>query len=192
MKQSKHIVNSSKLHFGWDNSLTPALYTKPGEIVEFDTVDAGGGQLNKSSVLEDVTNFDFSRVNPAFGPIFIDGAEPGDAIEVTIMNLETAGWGWTANIPGFGLLADRFTEPALHIWEFDPVALDPAKFKPGGKVPLRPFPGIMGNALPEKGNHSVVNRHVVVPTFHMKFSFYESTTILCRIDRYPENRGVMR
>jgi len=157
MTHNKHIVESSQLHFGWDNSLEPLFTIKPGEVVEFDTIDAGGGQLTKNSSLEDVSAFDFSKVNPAFGPVNIDGAEPGDAIEVTIVDLKTAGWGWTANIPGFGLLADRFTEPALHIWEFDPVSLDPAEFKPGGRVPLRPFPGIMGNALPAPGNHSVVN-----------------------------------
>jgi acetamidase/formamidase len=157
MRHNKHIVESSQLHFGWDNSLEPVLSIEPGEIVEFDTIDAGGGQLTRDSGLEDVSAFDFSRVNPAFGPVKIDGAEPGDAVEVTILNLETASWGWTANIPGFGLLADRFTEPALHIWEFDPVSLEPAQFTPGGRVPLRPFPGIMGVALPEAGNHSVVN-----------------------------------
>lgn len=153
----KHIVQSASQHFGWDNSLEPVLTIKPGETVEFDTVDAGGGQLDRHSTVDDVLKFDFSKVNPTFGPVFIEGAKPGDALEVTVVNLETANWGWTANIPGFGLLADRFKEPALHIWEFDPVKLEPAAFKSGAKVPLRPFPGIMGNALPENGLHSVVN-----------------------------------
>ena len=150
-------VDSSKVHFGWDNSIEPVLRIAPGDIVEFDTVDAGGGQLNKNSTVDDVARFDFSRVNPTFGPVFIDGAEPGDALLVTILSLQTEGWGWTANIPGFGLLADRFTEPALHIWEFDSDRMEPAVFKPGGMVPLQPFPGILGNGLPQSGVHSVVN-----------------------------------
>ena len=53
------------------------------------------------------------------GPVFIDGAEPGDALKVTIEKFKPSGFGWTANIPGFGLLADQFPDPALHIWTYD-------------------------------------------------------------------------
>lgn len=157
MKMQKHIVGNTSKHFGWDNSIEPVLKIAPGDTVEFDTVDAGGGQLDIHSTVEDVARFDFSKVNPAFGPVYIDGAEPGDALEVTIVHLETDGWGWTANIPGFGLLADRFKEPALHIWKFDRQRPVSAEFMPGGVVPLRPFPGILGNALPKAGCHSVVH-----------------------------------
>lgn len=153
----KHIIDDKERHFGWDNSIEPALKIEPGEIVEFRTLDAGGGQLDPHSTVEDVAGFDFSKVNPAFGPIYIDGGEPGDALEVTVVNLETEGWGWTANIPGFGLLADRFQEPALNIWRFDARHPASSEFSAGGVVPLRPFPGILGNALPDPGCHSVVN-----------------------------------
>lgn len=152
-----HFVSSANFHFGWDNSLAPVARIAPGDCVEFTTIDAGGGQISPQSTVADVTSFDFSKVNPAFGPIYVDGAEPGDTLEVRVLHLETAGWGWTANIPGFGLLADRFIEPSLHLWEFDPRRLTPAVFQPGGRVPLRPFPGILGNALPAPGQHSVVN-----------------------------------
>ncbi len=154
---NKHHIGSDRLHYGWDRSIAPVLTAAPGDTVVFDAVDAGGGQIKRDSTVEDVTAFDFSKVNPAFGPIFIDGAEPGDALKITVVDLETEGWGWTANIPGFGLLADRFPEPALHIWEFDKTTTAPAPFGPGGKVPLKPFPGIMGAAPPEEGLHSVVN-----------------------------------
>lgn len=153
----KYIVDHTRQHFGWDNTIAPVLIATPGETVEFETIDAGGGQIDRQSTVEDIARFDFSKINPAFGPVYIDGAEPGDALEVTIIQLETQGWGWTANIPGFGLLADRFTEAALHIWEFDEQHPCTASFKPGGEVPLKPFPGILGNALPDPGCHSVVN-----------------------------------
>lgn len=150
-------IAKQQLHFGWDNTNAPALTVAPGSVVEFDTLDAGGGQLDRNSTVEDVSKFDFDKVNPTFGPVYVEGAEPGDALKVTVLDLKLDGWGWTANIPGFGLLADRFDEPALHIWEFDPKCDKPAEFKNGIKVPLKPFPGIMGNALPETGCHSVVN-----------------------------------
>ena len=67
-----------------------------------------------------------------------------------------AGWGWTANIPGFGLLADQFLEPALQLWKFDPASLAPAAYGPGGRVPLKPFCGTIGVAPAETGPHSIV------------------------------------
>ena len=90
------------------------------------------------------------------GPVFIDGAAPGDALKVTIEEFKPSGFGWTANIPGFGLLADQFPDPALHIWSYDKVAMSPAAFSPKGKVPLKPFAGTIGVALAEPGLHSVV------------------------------------
>lgn len=153
---SNHRLTRDHHHFGWDNALTPALSIKPGDTVTFETIDASGGQLGRDSTAADVAKLDFAKVNPVTGPVFVDGAMPGDALEVTILEFAPSGWGWTANIPGFGLLADRFTEPHLHIWEYDPATLAPAAFKPGGRVPLRPFPGVIGVALAEPGLHSVV------------------------------------
>ena len=154
---SNHRIDIETFHFGWDNAIEPVLTIEPGEVVEFDAMDAGGGQITPDSVLEDVSKIDFGKVNPAFGPVRIDGARPGDAVKITVLSLETEGWGWTASIPGFGLLADRFKDPALHIWKFDPACVEPAVYGPGGRVPLKPFPGIMGLAPAEAGNLSVVN-----------------------------------
>jgi len=105
--------------------------------------------------VKDIPGLDFSRVNPTLGPIAIDGAEPGDAIKVTLVDFKPCGWGWTANIPGFGLLADQFKEPALNIWKYDANTLAPAMFGPA-KVPLKPFAGTIGLAPAEPGHHSVV------------------------------------
>ena len=76
------------------------------------------------STVADVPTLDFAKVNPVTGPIYVDGAEPGDALKVTIETFKPSGFGWTANIPGFGLLADQFTEPALHIWNYDAASHD--------------------------------------------------------------------
>jgi acetamidase/formamidase len=145
------------VHVGWDNSLAPALKVTPGQIVELEAADASGGQLNAFSTLEAVSTLDFDKVNPVTGPLFVDGAQPGDALKITILSFTPSGWGWTAIIPGFGLLADRFDSPALHIWEFDTSPGAIAEFKPGGRVPTQPFPGTIGNAPADKGVQSVVN-----------------------------------
>ncbi len=134
----------------------PTLKIAPGESIEFHTVDSSGGQLTAKSKLADLNTLDFGKVNPVCGPVFIDGAEPGDAIKVTLLEFGPSGWGWTANIPGFGLLADQFKDPALHIWKYDVKTMAPAMYGPGGKVPLKPFCGTIGLAPAESGQHSVV------------------------------------
>ena len=151
-----HTIHSRDSHIGWNNANAPKLTVAPGETVEFETIDSSGAQLSAKSTLADLAKLDFGKVNPVTGPVHVDGAEPGDAIKVTILGLTPSGWGWTANIPGFGLLADQFKEPALHIWKYDPQSLAPALYGAGGKVPLKPFCGTIGLAPAEPGQHSVV------------------------------------
>ncbi len=150
----RHTIHTQ--HFGWDNSLAPAARIAPGESLEFEVQDASGGQFSQSSVAADVGRLDFSRVNPVAGPVHIEGAEPGDILKVTVLSFGPSGWGWTANIPGFGLLADDFKEPALRLWRYDARELTPCAFGPWARVPLRPFAGTMGLAPAEPGCHSVV------------------------------------
>jgi acetamidase/formamidase len=151
---NRHTIH--QFHHGWDNSLAPVVRIAPGESLEFQVTDASGDQLGASSTLDDVRRLDFAKVNPVTGPVFIDGAEPGDVLKVTLLSFAPSGWGWTANIPGFGLLADEFKEPALHLWQYDAQTLAPALFGRWGKVPLKPFAGTIGVAPAEMGMHSVV------------------------------------
>ena len=151
-----HTIHAHRHHFGWDNANKPTLTVAPGDEVEFETVDASGAQLSPKSTVADVGALDFGKVNPVTGPVFVDGAEPGDALKVTILSFAPSGWGWTANIPGFGLLADDFTEPALHLWTYDAASTTPAAYGPGGRVPLKPFAGTIGVAPAEPGLHSIV------------------------------------
>ncbi|MDU8944189.1 acetamidase/formamidase family protein [Ovoidimarina sediminis] len=151
-----HTIHKHDHHLGWDNTFEPVLSVKPGDTLAVETIDASGGQLSPESGLEDLEALDFGQVNPVTGPIFVEGAEPGDAVAVTFRKFHPSGWGWTANIPGFGLLADEFPDPALHIWSYDTGATTPAAYGPGGRVPLKPFVGTIGLALAEAGHHSVV------------------------------------
>jgi acetamidase/formamidase len=151
-----HTVHGTHHHFGWDRAIPPVLTIAPGATVEFECLDASGGQLSAKSTVADVGALDFGKVNPVTGPVFIDGAKPGDALRITIQEFKPSGFGWTANIPGFGLLANQFPEPALHIWKYDKATLAPAAYSPMGRVPLKPFNGVIGVAPAETGNHSVV------------------------------------
>jgi acetamidase/formamidase len=151
-----HTIHDHTCHYGWNNANTPAVKIAPGETVAFNPPDSSGGQITATSTLGDLGRLDFNKVNPVAGPIYIDGAEPGDAIKVTLLEFGPSGWGWTANIPGFGLLADQFKDPALHIWKYDSASLAPALYGPGGRVPLKPFCGTIGLAPAEPGLHSIV------------------------------------
>ncbi len=160
-KACDYTIHGAQSHFGWDNSLPPAERVAPGSTILFQCHDSSAGQLGPASTLPDVAALDFGKINPVSGPIFVEGAEPGDALKVTIEGFAPQaqngrGWGWTANIPGFGLLADQFTDPALIVWDYDPGTMEPALWGTQGRVPLKPFAGTIGVAPAEPGHHSIV------------------------------------
>ena len=115
----KYTIHDDHHHLKWDNSRAPAITIAPGDTVEFRDIDSTSGQLTAKSTVEDIRNLDFARVNPIAGPVYVDGAMPGDALKVTLLGFESSGWAWTAIVPGFGLLADAFREAALHVWSYD-------------------------------------------------------------------------
>ena len=142
-------------HTVWDHSITPIHEVDPGATVELEVTDASGGQLDKDSSVDAVAALDFSNVNPVTGPVFVKGAVPGDVLEVEILVLQPRDWGWTAIIPGFGLLADEFPDPWLRISAVDGGARR-VRFADGVTLPFEPFPGTIGVAMPEPGQHSIV------------------------------------
>jgi len=86
--------------------------------------------------------------------VAIEGAQPGDVLQVDLHEMDHDGWGWTAfgfDADSFGLLGEEFDEPALHIWELDDTH---ASFVDGIQVPIDPFPGNLGVAPAADGAHS--------------------------------------
>ncbi|MEP6469439.1 MAG: acetamidase/formamidase family protein [Chloroflexota bacterium] len=146
-------VRREQFHLAWDRSIEPIATVGSGDVVEFDALDASCGQLTQSSTLDDLRALDFSRVDQVNGPIAIDGAEPGDTLEIELLDFQPADWGWTASIPGFGLLADDFPDPALRITRLGGGS---AEFLPGVRIPLAPFCGELGVAPPAEGAHSTI------------------------------------
>ena len=149
-------IHELQHHHGWNNAFAPVLRAASGERIEFDCRDSGNGHFTPDSVSSDVITMPFDKINPVSGPVYVEGAQPGDVLEVKIESFEPSGFGWTANIPGFGLLADQFTEPALALWHYDRQHMSPAAFGQYAKVPLKPFAGTIGVAPAEPGQHSVV------------------------------------
>jgi acetamidase/formamidase len=146
-------VARDQFHLAWDRSIEPIASVASGAVVEFDALDASCGQITASSTIQDLANLDFSRVDQVNGPIGVEGAEPGDSLEIELLDFTPADWGWTASIPGFGLLADDFPDPALRITH---LADGQAEFLPGMSIPLAPFCGELGVAPHEEGAFSTI------------------------------------
>src|SRR5258708_31135432 len=106
MIRTSHRHTIHHRHHGWDRSFTAVTRIAPGESLEFDLADASGGQLVETSTVADVGRLDFGKINPATGPVYIDGAEPGDILKLTLLSFAPSGRAGAAHLPGFGLLAD--------------------------------------------------------------------------------------
>lgn len=146
---SKYRLIAERTHCRWDNSIAPLVTVEPGDVVELETKEASDKQIFPGCSIDILNSLDFSVIHPLTGPVAIVGAQPGDMLEVEVLDVRPRDWGWTAIIPGFGLLADEFPEPYLKVWKLQS---DHTYFKPGIRIPLEPFCGVMGVAPAEPGS----------------------------------------
>jgi acetamidase/formamidase len=143
-----HPLTADPTHSLWSLDLAPRLTIDPGDTVHFACHDASGAQVTPASAVEDFLAIDRDRIHALTGPVFITGAEPGDVLEVEILEVAHKGWGWTSTISGLGFLDERFTEPSLFHWTLEG---DISKSLAPAILPLRPFCGVMGVAPAEPG-----------------------------------------
>ncbi len=109
-----------KGHNRWHPDIPPALEVNPGEEVALQTRDALDGQCKPDSIAEVmVESLDRNLVHPLTGPVFVKGAQPGDLLEIQIRDIVPGAFGFTTILPGFGFLADLYTEPFLVKWRMD-------------------------------------------------------------------------
>jgi acetamidase/formamidase len=167
---SEHHLDAGAVHHDWDSGREPALAIASGDVVHLDLAMTGEGQVAEDSTAATVV-WDFETIYNLGGPIHVGGARPGSTLEVEVLALAPGPWGWTAFIPGAGLLADDFPEPYLKI--FDLRDRTTARVADGVEVPLEPFLGTMGVAPderpgpvdvfpPHRGGGNVDTRHLVV------------------------------
>lgn len=151
-------LGTDTVHYAWDRDLAPALELDGAGTVELDLLDSGSGQFDASSTHASLAALDLGRVNPVTGPILVRGAEPGDALLVRVRELAAASWGWSANIPGFGLLAEDFPDPVL---VHSRIGDKEVELDFGPVLPALPMIGTLGLALPEPGPHPLLppSRH---------------------------------
>lgn len=136
-------------HNRWHESVEPVAEVEPGDLVVFETRDAFDGQLGPSSTDADVGNLDLGPVHPLTGPVFVNGAEAGDLIEVELVDIEAdpwGAWGYTAEVPGFGFLRDEFPDPYIVHWRLHDNEYAESDQIPGVRIRCNPHPGTLGVA----------------------------------------------
>lgn len=153
-----HKLDDSLLHYAWDRSVKPRLTIDPGDTVIFDTWDAGNRYYTKDSTHDDVAKKGPLTGHPLTGPVYIRDAQPGDTLVVDVIEVTPSlGFGWTAIRPGKGLLPQKeFPNCFLQIWDLSDDRVARMKQRDDIAVPIAPFPGIMGVALAEAGEHSTI------------------------------------
>ena len=132
----------------WDNSVRPRLTIDPGDTVMIDCAEPIG-QVTPTWTNDDFANADPSLAHALTGSIAVRGAEPGDVLQVEILEIQHKGWGWSGHIPHFGLLADEFETAFIRHWELDG---SECRYPVGDiSIPAAPFPGVIGVAPAEVG-----------------------------------------
>jgi acetamidase/formamidase len=149
-----NVIKKNTFHYKWSKSHEPVLNVKPGDRVHFEVNEVSSWQVTEKSKVDDLVKMDESKLYPLAGPVYIEGAEPGDALVVNVESVKPADWGWTAIMPGLGLL-EEFVTPELFIWNLR----GPRKYASFVKrlqIPLNPFCGVLGVAPPEEGYFDVM------------------------------------
>jgi len=136
-----HRVGSDTVVYKMDRASKPALRVKSGDIVVAECIDGYGGVIK--SERDNARNLDFDVINPATGPIYVEGAKPGDVLAARILSIETASHGAALVIPGYGLLKDEITSLFTKVARIESGKI---LFRDDIQLPLRPMIGTFGVA----------------------------------------------
>lgn len=152
-----HLAGSdANVHHVWDNDLDPVVHVESGDVVRFDCPVGFDHHVDIEST-RDQFHADWDPIgHNLVGPVLVDGTEPGDVLDVDVLEVQHGGWGHTFFRPGRegrGLLAEEFDEPGFFLWD---LAESVGRFVDGIEVPLDPFPGNLGVAPASPGEHSSV------------------------------------
>ena len=132
----------SKFDYTFKTHGEPAAYADPGETLKFLLRDCNDGQIQREDQLSEV---DWEKTNPATGPVYINGAEPGDVIAVDILDISVDDHGVTSTIQDLGPLWPRCEHRTRRIEIQDGCALfNDIRF------PIAPMIGVIGTALPDR------------------------------------------
>ncbi|MGF1476861.1 MAG: acetamidase/formamidase family protein [Geminicoccaceae bacterium] len=142
-REGAHCADDPSCFNRYHPAIPPVVRVNPGDHVIFSTRDALDSDLTLDSNADDLAALDLNLVHPMTGPVHIEGAERGDVLAVTLVDITPDQYGYTVIVPGFGFLRDIYTEPYLVNWKLDRVA-GTSDQMPGVRVPYEAFPGSIG------------------------------------------------
>jgi amidase len=137
-------ITRDKVFFAFSPSNQPVARVKQGDVVTLETHDCFEGQIQTKYDL--VTNLNWDHVNPATGPVYIEGVKPGDVLRVDLVEVEIGVQSSMVAIPGEGALGGMITEMETTILKRDGNEL---VFKDKVRVPKTPMIGVIGVAPAE-------------------------------------------
>jgi len=80
-----HNLSANPTHSRWNRALPPRLSIAPGDTVHFECLDASGAQVHPGMTLAEFLAIDRGRIHALTGPVFIEGAEPGDVLQIDVI-----------------------------------------------------------------------------------------------------------
>jgi formamidase len=116
-KTGARCADDPKCHNRWHPAIPPVAFANSGDTAVFGTRDAFDHSLNRNSTAADVVALNLNLVHPLTGPLFVNGAAPGDVLAVTLLDIEPDKFGYTIIVPGFGFLRDVFPDPFIARWD---------------------------------------------------------------------------
>lgn len=128
-------------HNRYHPDIEPVFEVAEGDEVVIETRDGVDGQLGPGTTEADLARLDGGRIHPLSGPVFVQGAQPGDALEIEFLDIEPGQYGFSAIVPGLGFLRDVMTMPYLVHWQFADGWATSDRI-PGVRIPAAPFMGI--------------------------------------------------
>lgn len=137
-------LSRDKTIYRFAPAMEPALSVRPGERVCVEPWDCFREQITDEKTL--CSEIDFGQINPATGPIHVEGAERGDTLKVTVIDVVPADRGVAVTVPGEGLLGDQVKEPSTKII---PIMDGFCRFA-GQDLPVKAMIGVIGVA-PDEG-----------------------------------------
>ena len=120
----------------------PAIKVEPGTTILFETLDALNEQIHSDD--DSASQVDLEHVNAATGPVFVNGAKPGDTLVAEILAIQLHEMGSALIIPGFGFLQDTIPGPYTKVFHME----KDGTFKYGEsiRIDLNPMIGTIGVA----------------------------------------------
>jgi acetamidase/formamidase len=146
-------IPEGSLHKTWNRRQKPVLTIQPGDTVSLTAPDAANGEVTSKSTSEDIGRINYRRLDPLVGPVYIEGARPGDALKIDVLELKPLGWGWTALLPEFGILWREIKDPWLKVWTLD---TNYVEMPNGSRFDLHPMIGCMGVAPAKDGDYASI------------------------------------